>query len=585
MTRAVRLMLVVAAVTLLASVAATVGLDSRSASAADVSPPTAPTDVGITFRIGVPGDAVLSWGESYDDNRVAAYEIVREGSVVATIDEISTADDRRSTSLASPDFGEVYQLRAVDSSGNRSAPRRFVYGTGFPGCECGEFVTEGTEVTVSTDVCDHSRGCEVLRDGETVGILDPGTNSFTDTAPGPGTYTYAVFQLEPDGGYSEAELAAERVKVLEEAPPTAPTGVTAQAGSDTITLNWGAASDDVGVTNYIAWSYFGRTLLGPEARTFTFAGVESAVHAVKVGAVDRFGNITYSGLVPVTVGEDNTPPSTPDGLEEGVNVRNDNFFATWSPSTDESGIKGYLVFVEGEFDEFIGVEEDRRVSPFTSRGQLTDWTPIEVKAQDRFDNLSGPLSFEMNPLGQIRTDGGGEFAAPTNVAASLNADGSVTLRWDAVGGGATSYLVHRDGVFQKWVSGSDNTSWVDTNVSPGEHTYAVRAQNRAKDNTASTRVTITVPGGDGGTIGTPGNLSGTRDGNIGTIEFTAPTTGPEPSVYLIHVAWDYQKTIRAVAGQTTYTEQVDLSAGPRVHVRAQDAAGNTSPYAEIRILE
>jgi hypothetical protein len=73
--------------------------------------------------------------------------------------------------------------------------------------------------------------------------------SFTDDAAAPGTWHYRVVARDAAGHRSTASSPASAT-VLDTQAPSGVGSVTASAAGSSVTLSWGAATDDVGVTGY-----------------------------------------------------------------------------------------------------------------------------------------------------------------------------------------------------------------------------------------------------------------------------------------------------------------------------------------------
>jgi uncharacterized protein YkwD/chitodextrinase len=83
----------------------------------DTQPPTAPTLVSVLARS--PNEVDLSWSASTDNVAVAGYQIVRNGSVLASVagNVLSYADTN-----VSPNTLYTYVINAYDAAGNHSSP-------------------------------------------------------------------------------------------------------------------------------------------------------------------------------------------------------------------------------------------------------------------------------------------------------------------------------------------------------------------------------------------------------------------------------------------------------------------------------
>ena len=110
---------------------------------ADSEPPTAPT--GLTASAG--GTTVtLSWTASSDNVGVAAYDVYRNGTKVASVKDTPTATDTGLT----PRTAYSYYVVARDAQGNVSPPSNTVSTT--TGASCTNPVCDVTQVTTEQDL-------------------------------------------------------------------------------------------------------------------------------------------------------------------------------------------------------------------------------------------------------------------------------------------------------------------------------------------------------------------------------------------------------------------------------------------------
>jgi chitodextrinase len=130
--------------------------------------------------------------------------------------------------------------------------------------------------------------------------------------------------------------------------PTVPSGLTAKATDGThIALNWGASSDNVGVTGYRI--YRGGVQVGTSTTTsYTDGGLTpNTSYSYTVTAVDAAQNEstpsnTASAATPIV---DTSAPSPPGTLLATKSAKKPwKVTLTWSPSSDNVGVSGYRVF-------------------------------------------------------------------------------------------------------------------------------------------------------------------------------------------------------------------------------------------------
>jgi beta-glucosidase len=162
--------------------------------------------------------------------------------------------------------------------------------------------------TASTDAVGVT-GYDVYR-GTALAGRATGT-TFTDTGLTPGTaYAYTVRARDAAGNASasSASVTATTGGVPADAPPTAPTGLTAGATtSSTVALAWTASTDDVGVPGYDV--YRGSTNVATTTgTTFTDSGLTpSTAYTYTVRARDGAGNVSApSAAVSVTTQPDSS---------------------------------------------------------------------------------------------------------------------------------------------------------------------------------------------------------------------------------------------------------------------------------------
>jgi fibronectin type 3 domain-containing protein len=155
-------------------------------------------------------------------------------------------------------------------------------------------------------------------------IAQVGGTSHTDTGLSPGSYYYKVTAVDAAGNTSGASAPSNVVTIAPAAdttPPSTPTGVSTAVNQSTVTVNWTASTDNVGVTGYTV--YRGTTSgfvadassqVGTSTGTsFANTGVAAGTWYYRVTARDAAGNVSAaSASVPATVaGGPGQPISVP----------------------------------------------------------------------------------------------------------------------------------------------------------------------------------------------------------------------------------------------------------------------------------
>jgi chitodextrinase len=180
--------------------------------------------------------------------------------------------------------------------------------------------------------------------------------TFSDAALVPAkTYRYRVRAIDAAGnlsGYSTAASVA--MPTLQDTQaPSAPTGLIAIVDSSAqVRLSWTASADNIRVMGYRIERCAGASCssfvqvgasVGP---TFNDLGVSgSTTYRYRVRAADATPNLSaYSSIVNATTpsASDTQPPTTPSGLS-ATPVSGTRIDLTWTASTDNVGIAGYLV--------------------------------------------------------------------------------------------------------------------------------------------------------------------------------------------------------------------------------------------------
>lgn len=132
-------------------------------------------------------------------------------------------------------------------------------------------------------------------------------------------------------------------------PPTQPGAITfSDVSWDSVTLDWGASTDDIGVAGYRI-SRDGTELATVNALTFTDSTVAAQTdYDYTVVALDAAGNesAARNASVTTTAAPDTQPPSAPGALVFS-NVTASSLTVSWTAATDNVGVTGYRVSRDG----------------------------------------------------------------------------------------------------------------------------------------------------------------------------------------------------------------------------------------------
>jgi bacillolysin len=179
--------------------------------------------------------------------------------------------------------------------------------------------------------------------------------------------------------------------------PTTPGNLTASNITETSTgLSWSASSDNVGVTGYDV--YVDGNLDGSTANTsYTVNGLSaSTTYNMEVVAKDAAGNTSSPASINVTTLDppaDTQAPSTPGNLSAS-NTTQTSTDLSWTASSDNVGVTGYDVYVDGSYDG------SSSTTSYTVSGLNASTTYLmEVIAKDAAGNTSSPASVNVTTQG------------------------------------------------------------------------------------------------------------------------------------------------------------------------------------------
>jgi hypothetical protein len=266
--------------------------------------------------------------------------------------------------------------------------------------------------------------------------------------------------------------------------PSAPTNLVAGGlNPTTINLTWTAATDNIGVTNYLV---FRDTLPSPIASVVGTAFSDTGLtplssHSYRVLAIDGAGNLSgFSNTATANTPADTTAPSAPADLT-AVGATSTTINLSWDASTDNVGVVGYQVFRDGGAVAIATVSTTNFSDTGLGVGSTHTYT---VKAIDAANNTSGASN-------TITASTQGNDVTPPTVPTALTATGSssttIDLNWTASTDNfaVTGYKVFRDGGATE-VATVSTTSFSDTGLAVNStHSYTVKAFDAAGNQSAS----------------------------------------------------------------------------------------------------
>lgn len=252
-----------------------------------------------------------------------------------------------------------------------------------------------------------------------LGSASQTTKTFTGLAA---STTYQVMVRAYDADANRATPISAMATTLASADTTAPTmngALTVSATTSSgFTVNWLAASDNVGVASYelsinggTSYASVGNVL------TSTQTGLADATsYQVRVRAVDISGNksaplsvVATTDALPVVITPDTTPPVMVGSLTV-TGITDTGFTLSWQAATDNIGVIGYELSINGATYAALG-----NVLTTTTTGlQASTSYDLRLRAMDAAGNRATPLATTVttaSPAGAGALTG--SYAAPS----------------------------------------------------------------------------------------------------------------------------------------------------------------------------
>ena len=531
----------------------------------DLTAPSAP--VGIQRLAATETSVVLAWTPSDDNVGVVEYGLYVSGLRVGATSEASAT-------ISNLECGKTYSLGidAADAAGNRSARSDAFFATAAcvdktpPSAPTGLAVTGATQTAIQAKWNASTDNVGVAGYGTYVANARVGTSTVTnasfDALQCGTTYTLAIDAADAAGNRSAASTMTAATAACTQSPPppsgdttppTAPQNLSVSSATQTaIAIGWGAASDNVGVTNYRiyrngtmigqgpgsaggasdAWSDSGRTC----GTSYQYA----------VEAQDAAGNTgpksTVTAATTPCAVADTSAPTAPTNVTASTRTGT-SITLTWGTATDNVGVTGYGLY-KGGTRVSTTAGTTGIVSGLTCGTSYT----LGVDAYDAAGNRSqqGVVLVSTTSCSDTQAP-----TAPTGVTTSNLTQTGVTVKWtgstDNVG--VTGYDVYRNGSKVTTVTGLTSDQ---TGLSCGTaYTFAVAARDAAGNQSAQAQTVVTTtacstsPTPPPPTSGNVLELSGTVSGS----QFESAVAA-KPSGAL---------TVRPASGQTSFTVSGDVT--------------------------
>jgi len=401
------------------------------------------------------------------------------------------------------------------------------------------------------------------------------TTSYSDPSVTNGSkYYYKVAAVNTAG---TGALSAEASATPEPAIPSAPAGLTATAGSASVSLSWTAST---GATSY---NVYRGTAAGGENTTPIASGITATSYSdtsvtngtkyfYKVAAVNTAGTSTLSAEASAT--PEPAIPSAPIGL--AATASNASVSLSWTASSDATSYNVYRGTAAGG-ESTTPIASGITAVSYTDTS-VTNGTKYFYKVAAVNSGGTSALSAEASA-----TPEPGVPSAPTGLVATVN-NASVSLSWTA-SSGATSYNVYRG-----TTSGGESTtpianaitaaSYSDITVTNGTtYFYRVAAVNAGGTSALSAEASATP---EPGIPSAPASLAATASNASVSLSWTASTGATSYNVYRGTAAGGESTT--PIASGITATSYSDTSATNGTtyfyKVAAVNAGGTSALSAE-----
>jgi len=283
-----------------------------------------------------------------------------------------------------------------------------------------------------------------------------------------------------------AIVSAQSSGARDRTPPTAPTNlVVTGATQNSVSLSWGASTDNSGKFSYLICCAGNTVTVGQTQTSHTLTGLKSgATYTFRVYAKDVAGNMSKSSnAVTVTLPGTLAAPTKP--AVQLVAVGPTHASLSWS-STDDGPTIWYSIFIDGNQVTTV----NSRSGTFAPLDQDTTYT-FTVRARDVDGNwspTSDPVFVTTEPIDP-------NDQSPPTQPASLTAESNgafLTVRWEASTDDRAPqqfirYDVYVNGELRAAVVGG-TTAEVEADY--GESTITVIAVDTADNESAPATITV-----------------------------------------------------------------------------------------------
>ena len=470
----------------------------------DTAAPSPPSALRVT---SVNQSSVsVRWSAATDDRGVVGYSIYRSSAPVG-----STGATSYTVGGLSCGASYAIAVDAYDAAGNRSGRSSITATTAQcsapppappgdttpPSVPSGLTVSGATSSTISlrwTASTDNTgvAGYGLYRDNAAAGSASVPNATFSGLACGR-SYDLAVDAYDASGNRStRSTVVSSTAPCPDTTPPSVPSGLS-QTGvtQSTVGLTWTASSDNVGVAGYGIY-LAGVRIATTSSPGYTFASLTcGTTYSAGVDAYDAAGGrsaVATLFMATAACTGDTQAPSVPQN-QSISSVTESSFRMSWSAATDDVGVTGYAVYLDGAK---VGTTTG---TSYTYSGLTCGTTyTIGLEAFDAAGNTSD-LAQATGPAATSACTPTADTQAPSspgNLTLGAVSQTSLAVSWAASSDnvGVAGYGYYRGGSL---VGNGAGTSYVFSGLTCGTgYSLAIDAYDAAGNRSGKTSISATT---------------------------------------------------------------------------------------------
>ncbi len=425
------------------------------------------------------------------------------------------------------------------------------------------------------------QGYNLYKDGSYIAWVNGSAVSRTITGVTQGvSHSYVVKAI--DGSFTEHASEPFNYTLngqsVDTQAPTAPTLSSSGVTTNSVSLSWSGATDNVGVTGYKVYQG-GTEITNVSSSSYAVSGLSASTnYTFTVKAYDAAGNESVnSNQVSITTNSppaDTQAPSVPSNLSS-ASVTSSSFTVNWNASTDNVGVTGYKVYLNNTLNQTVTTTS----AAFSGLSASTSYN-VSVLAYDAANNEST----QSTALPVTTSAASSNSNVATNIHATNGTATSFTLNWTApTNYTAAGYNIYVDNNqnWLGWVNPGTTSYVVDSNahatVSPGvNHNFIIIAYNSSWQPFSAT-YTYTIGSSSPPTdtqAPTAPTLSSSAVTSSGvTLSWSGATDNVGVTGYKVYRAGS---EIANVSSSSYVVSGLSASTNYTFTVKSYDAAGNNS---------